>query len=158
MTEEQYIQMLSEIPQVQAVVRGEVPAIYAAPSVFGDQAETVIPYLQSVLPKISGLGATLAPQSGNLVVFNPGKVTEAQIFEADASGQLDSIATAVGQTAQAPVEAPAPVAGPQSLAAGILAPPGASPARPGTLSTPPPSQQTRPGAGTISNELSRRAL
>jgi len=167
--EEQLFQTLSSNPDIQAIASGQLPAAFAPLSALGEGAENLGQYLDSVLPQIGPLKRYFAPSSDALVVYNEGQITEQQLAEADAAGQIQTLAQpfqslggeggapAGGGSLPAVPAGPAP-ATPQSLAAGLVAPPGVAPARSANLSPPPPARQARPGAGQIANDLIRRAV
>lgn len=164
-----YAAAITSSPIFQHLVSGELPAAYAAPSVFGDHAQAVLPVLKNIVAEHK-LGFADAPKSGVFVVYNPKKVTAEQVAKADADGKLNDIAAplerqstdgapADGAAPAADASAAAPAAPPQNVAGGLL-PAGAEDdlmrARVGSLTPKPPTKQGLPSQGIV-NDLVGRA-
>lgn len=171
-----FMQGVLQNPVIQQVISGDLPPVYAPPSLFGDRANDAIGWLQTGLPQ-AGLQLLQAPTSGNLVVFNPQFATAEEIAAADAAGQLDNIADplqsgaapasasaspAPGPTPQA---APAPVSAPAAamdILGGLTAPPAGvqreiATARVNNAEAQPPVKRAMPSQGIL-NGLTKRAV
>jgi hypothetical protein len=160
---QQLMEALQGVPEVQALLQKKVPAVSAPLDVFGENAQHVVSVLMDVFPAATGLDATVTSKSRSVVLFDPQTVTEAQLDEADAAGTLAQIAPPVsmGELAAAPAAPAAPPAAPQANpAAGLVSagPQGASPAQVANLAPLPPTRQKNPAAGSIVNDLSKRAI
>lgn len=167
----QFAQHFANTAIAKSVIAGDPKAVFASPSLFGDNAQQTFDAIDYVAPQL-GLGILKAPKSGDFVLFNPKLVKDADIIAADQAGTLDQLAvdaTTLGATpgngaqpaadgapAPAPDAAPVP---PHNIAGGLL-PAGAqddlTAARVGNLLPKPPVKRALPAQGII-NGLVQRA-
>jgi len=143
-------------PPFSDVVAGTVPAVAVPPIHKDTEPDPVQSFVIQNLDTLTKAGLDYYEAADlSTVLFNPSKITEAQLQEADKAGKLSSVAPQAAPPApeSAPAEAAAPLA-PVQAPSGIAAPAGVGRTRLANVQPPGPGIKPNP----VPNLLQKRAV